>query len=106
MSLTREYKTTIKNRDQSDPEFSKALFDEAIELFINGEPDVARIILRDLVNSTIGFEALAKEADKPSKSIQRMLSAKGNPTMESLTLIFKVLREKLHVTIKAHTVPI
>jgi DNA-binding phage protein len=106
MPLTRDYKETINNRTKNDPEFAKALFDEAITLFINGEPEVARLILRDLVNSTVGFEALAVETNKPNKSIQRMLSAKGNPTMDSLTSIFKVLRQKLSVEIKVHTVSV
>jgi hypothetical protein len=36
----------------------------------------------------------------------RMLSPKGNPTMDNLTSIFKVLRQKLNVEIKVHTVPV
>lgn len=106
MPLTRDYKETINERAQSDPDFAKGLLDEALELFINGEPEVARIILRDLVNSTIGFESLSKKTDKPNKSIQRMLSAKGNPTMDSLVLIFKAIREKLNVRIEVHAVPV
>jgi len=35
--------------------------DEVITLFINGEPEPAKLILRDLVNATVGFEALAEE---------------------------------------------
>jgi hypothetical protein len=34
-----------------------------------------------------------------------MLSAKGNPTMDNLTTIFKVLRQKLNVDIEVHTAP-
>jgi DNA-binding phage protein len=46
--------------------------------------------LRDIVNATVGFEQLAIETSKPSKSLHRMLSAKGNPTMDNLTAIFNV----------------
>jgi DNA-binding phage protein len=102
MALTRDFKETISKRAQNDPEFAKALLDEAVELFLNGEPDTARLILRDLVNATIGFENLAVEISKPSKSIHRMLSAKGNPTMDNLNAIFCALRERLHVVIKVH----
>lgn len=31
----------------------------ALELFINGEPEIAQLILRDLVNMAVGFEELA-----------------------------------------------
>lgn len=105
MAMTRDFKKTVKEHVQRDPEFSIALLDEAISLFLNGEPDVARLVLRDLVNATIGFEELAAEVAKSSKSLHRMLSAKGNPTMDNLTTIFKALRQKLNVDIQVHTVP-
>jgi DNA-binding phage protein len=103
MALTKDYKETIMQRVQSDPAFARGLFDEAITLFINGEPETARLILRDLVNSTIGFEPLASEVNKSSKSIQRMLSAKGNPTMDNLTAIFNSIRKKLNAQVEVHT---
>lgn len=75
--MTRDYKDTITERVEQDPAFTAALLDEAVTLFLNGEPDVARLVLRDLVNATVGFEALAREVKKPSKSLHRMLSAGG-----------------------------
>ncbi|MGH2416632.1 MAG: DNA-binding protein [Microcystaceae cyanobacterium] len=104
MGLTRDFRETVNARIQREPAFAKALLDEAVSLFLNGEPETARLILRELVNSTVGFEQLAIETSKPSKSLQRMLSAKGNPTMENLTTILNVLRKKLNVDIKVHTV--
>jgi DNA-binding phage protein len=104
MTLTVDASITIQERIQRDPEFAMALLDEAIGLFLNGEPDVARMVLRDLVNGSIGFEGLAAVTGRPSKSLHRMLSAKGNPTMDSLTLIFKALRDELGVEIRVQTV--
>ena len=104
MALTRDFKETVNKRTQNDPDFAVALLDEAIDLFLNGEPELARLIMRDLVNATIGFEKLADETSRPSKSLHRMLSAKGNPTMDNLNIIFRVLRENLQVNIKVHTV--
>ena len=104
MALTKDFKETVDRRAQNDPKFASALLDEAVALFLNGEPELARLILRDLVNATIGFEKLAAETSKPSKSLHRMLSAKGNPTMDNLNSIFNVLRENLRVNIKVHTV--
>jgi DNA-binding phage protein len=76
-----------------------------VNLSLNGEPETARLILRELVNSTVGFEELAIETEKPSKSLHRMLSANGNPTMDNLTSILSVLRKKLKLAIKVETVP-
>ncbi len=102
--LTHDFKETVNARVQRDSTFATALLDEAISLFLNGEPETARLILRDLVNATIGFEELAIATSKPSKSLHRMLSAKGNPTMDNLTAILKVLRKTLQVDIKVQTV--
>ena len=104
MLITREYKATVHERVQREPEFAAALLDEAVTLFLNGESDTARLILRDLVNATVGFEALAHETAKPSKSLHRMLSAKGNPTMDNLAAILKVLRQKFQIHFEVRTV--
>ena len=104
MTLTRDFKQTVVERVQRDPEFARALLDEAATLFLNGEPETARVILRDLVNATVGFEQLAMETAKPSKSLHRMLSARGNPSMDNLAAIFGAVRRKLKVGIEVRTV--
>ncbi|MBK7492580.1 MAG: transcriptional regulator [Nitrosomonas sp.] len=104
MALTRNFKQTVIERIESDPEFAKALLDEAATLFLSGEPETARLILRDLVNATMGFEHLAVLTDKPSKSLHRMLSPKGNPSMDNLAAIFDAIRTRLNVAIEVHTV--
>lgn len=68
MALTRNFKETVIQRAQSDASFAQALLDEAATLFLNGEPETARLILRDLVNATIGFEQLATLTAKPSQA--------------------------------------
>jgi DNA-binding phage protein len=104
MALTRDFKKTIAERVRRDPAFARAMLDEAATLFLNGEPHTARLILRDLVNATIGFEGLAAETEKPAKSLHRMLSKQGNPAMDNLAAIFDVLRRKLGVELEAHTI--
>jgi len=106
MALTRNFKQTVIERIERDPDFAKALLDEAVTLFLNDEPETARLILRDLVNATLGFEQLAELTDKPSKSLHRMLSPKGNPSMDNLAAIFGAVRVRLKVDIEVHTVEI
>jgi DNA-binding phage protein len=100
MALTRDFKETVVARAKRDPAFAQALLDEALTLFLNGEPDTAKLLLRDLVNATLGFEALAKKVRKPSKSLHRMLSKSGNPTMENLSAILVALKKALRVNIR------
>ena len=104
MALTRDFKRTVAERLKRDPAFARALLDEAATLFLNGEPDVARLVLRDLVNATIGFQALAAETGKPTKSLHRMLSRQGNPSMDNLAMIFDAIRKTLHVEIEARAI--
>jgi DNA-binding phage protein len=103
MALARDSKITVSERAKRDPAFAKALLDEALTLFLNGEPDTARLVLRDLVNATIGFERLATATEKPAKSLHRMLSPKGNPSMDNLAIIIGALRKRLRVRLSTRT---
>lgn len=104
MALTRDFKATIASRVERDPVFAKAMLNEAVTLFLNGEPNTARLMLRDLVNATVGFEALAKNTGRPSKSLHRMLSASGNPGMDNLAAIIGAVRKVLNVNLEVHAV--
>jgi DNA-binding phage protein len=103
MPLTRDVQQTIVARAGADPLYAQALLQEAATLFLNGEADIAKIILRDLVNATVGFEQLALQLAKPHKSVHRMLSQSGNPTMSNLAAIFQSLTDSLHVQLQATT---
>mgnify|MGYP001285204363 FL=1 len=104
MALTRDFKDTVVARVQNDPAFAQALLDEAVTLFFNGEPDTAKLILRDLVNATVGFESLAQDIHKPAKSLHRMLSKSGNPTMSNISAIFAAIKRALKVEIRTAVV--
>lgn len=104
VSLTRDFRQTIVERVRRDPEFAKALLDEAATLFLNGEGEAARLVLRELVKAMVGFEAFAAKVREPTKSLHRMLSKNGNPTMDNLAAILGVVRTDLGVEMKARAV--
>lgn len=79
MALTREFKHTVTARVQRDPRFREALFPEALNAYLGGDTATGKAILRDLVDATIGFEELAAEVDKPSKSLHRMSAPRATP---------------------------
>jgi len=106
MALTRNFKQTVLERIERDGAFAQALLDEAATLFLNGEPETARLILRDLINATIGFEQLSTLTAKPSKSLHRMLSPAGNPSMDKLAAIFQAIRARLNVSLEAHSIAV
>ena len=105
MALTKDFRITILERAQHDARFRESLFTEAINAYLSGDTGTGKAILRDLVNATVGFEGLAAEIKKPSKSLHRMLAPHGNPSTENFFGIVSVLqkktRMKLRVTAKA-----
>ena len=93
MPLTRDFKDTIKSRVERDPEFRLALFQEAVDALLNDDLDIGKSLLRDYVNATVGFDALAEEMEKNPKSLMRMLSGSGNPRADNLLAMVAHLKK-------------
>lgn len=92
MTLTRSFRETIKARADRDPAFREALLTEAVDLFLSGDMATGKIVLRDYINATIGFERLAAETGASSKSLMRMLGPGGNPTASNLFAILGTIQ--------------
>ncbi len=98
MALTRSFKDTIKARADRDPAFRVGLFKEAIEAVLSDDLETGKLLLRDYVNATVGFDALANDMQKDPKSLMRMLSAKGNPRADYLLAMVARLKQREGVT--------
>jgi hypothetical protein len=72
MPLTSDFKETIRDRVQRDPKFRKELLREGLEAMLSGEMTLAKTILRDYINATVGFGGLAEATHIPPKSLMRM----------------------------------
>lgn len=107
MALTRDFRETVVARVQRDARYREALFTEAINAYLTGDTATGKAILRDLVNATVGFEGLAAEVRKPSKSLHRMLAPHGNPNTENffdiVSALQRITRVKLRVTARTTT---
>ena len=103
MALTRDFRETLYRRAQRDHSFRKALIIEAVNAYLSGDEGTGKEVLRDLINATIGFEQLAKDLGKPSKSLHRMLGPRGNPNTANFFAILQVLQNRVGVklTVKA-----
>ncbi len=104
MALTCSYRDHVKARIKSDPEFRQALFQEAAQTLISGDVDTARAVLRDFINATVGFAALAKATGTPPKSLMRMLGPGGNPTATDLFSVIGALQKKTRVYLEVRAV--
>ena len=56
MSLTREFRETIRARIERDPAFREELLKEGVECLLSGAVDTGKAVLRDYINATIGFQ--------------------------------------------------
>lgn len=102
MPLTRNFKETVVEMAQCDPDFRVGLLTEAVECLISNEVSVAKSLLRDYVNATLGFQKLGQMVDKSPSNLMRMLSDNGNPNIENMSLLLSAVRQhegvELHVT--------
>ena len=102
MPLTHDLKQTVQERVRNKPDFRIGLLTEAAECLLNDEINVAKTLLRDSVNGTIGFQALGTLTHKNSLSLMRMLSGKGKSSIDNISKIMATLRRyegvELHVS--------
>jgi len=101
--LQETFKETVKERADRDPKFRRALLREAIESFISGDIDTGKLILRDYVNATVGFEQLGTRTNRSPKSLMRMLSPAGNPRADNLfeMIAFLQKQEGVHFELRS-----
>lgn len=100
VALTKEFKDTVVERARRDAKFREAMFTEALNAYLAGDTRTGKAMLRDLVNATIGFEGLAEEVNKPSKSLHRMLGEHGNPSSENFFDIVQALQRTTRVKLR------
>ena len=65
---TADWKETMGVRAHRDPAFRGALLCEGVNALLAGDVAAGKSILRDFINATIGFEALASATGIASKS--------------------------------------
>jgi DNA-binding phage protein len=93
MALTRDFRETVQARVRSDERFRRGLLSDAVEAFLAGESVLGREILRDFINATLGFPALAAKTGIHVKTLHQMFGPKGNPTAAKLFNVIACLQE-------------
>jgi DNA-binding phage protein len=106
MALTRSFRETVVKRAQSDLAFRAALVEEAAQNMLDGDIETALGQLRDVVNATMGFAALAEATGLPKTSLMRMLGPLGNPRAANLGRILQAVGKQSGVHVVARTEPV
>lgn len=104
MPLTRSFKETVRARVEADPAFRDALLTEATEALLEGDLASGKAVLRDYINATVGFEALAEAVGTPPKSLMRMFGPKGNPSATNLFSVIGHLQKRSGVHLRVQAV--
>lgn len=105
MPLTRHFRETVKARADRDPRFRAGLYQEAIQAMLDGDLGTAKILLRDVVNATMGFAALGRDLGVPEKSLMRMLGPTGNPRAENLIALVAALKTECNLSLTVRAEP-
>jgi len=131
MGLTREFRERVQARYRSDERFRRVVLGGAVESLLAGEgarerfsdsgrppgsgsglaysgqgywrAAVGREILRDFINATLGFPALAQKTGIHVKTLHQMFGPKGNPTAANLFNIIACLQEHEGVRLQVVT---
>ncbi len=103
MPLTRDFKDTVQARAHRDPAFREGLLKEGVECFLAGDVETGKVVLRDYINATIGFEKLGARTNRSPKSLMRMFGPEGNPYCRNLFQIISFMQqhEGVHLEVKA-----
>ena len=105
MPLTYSFKETILAEIRGRPGFRNEMLIGAVEELLAGDLPVAKSVLRDLVNGTMGFEALGKRVGISPKSLMRMLGPNGNPQAKNLFAVIGALQKNAGIKLEVAAKP-
>jgi hypothetical protein len=103
MARTKSFKDLVRKNVKADKKFAEALLREGVDAMLSGDVDTGRMILRDYIKATVGFERLGKATGAPPKSLIRMFGPRGNPQARNLFSVIDYLQKRagvrLHVSV-------
>ena len=89
----RDYREGLL-KELQEPEFAAMYLEEVIA---TGDRKALMIALKDVVDARGGVGALADKVSLQRQSLYKVLSKRGNPTLETLSEILKPLGLRLSV---------
>ena len=101
MARTKSFKTLVQRHVKRDKKFAEALLRDGVDAMLSGDVETGKIILRDYIKATVGFEKLGAATGAPPKSLIRMFGPRGNPQAKNLFNVIGYLQKRagmrLHV---------
>ena len=100
MPLTKQFRQTVMARAKADKEFREELIIEATNALLEGDIETGKSLIKDYLNATEAFAAVADQLKKDEKSIRRMLGPSGNPTLKNFIGILQACSSTEHIDLK------
>jgi hypothetical protein len=101
IAKTKSFRSLVEYHIKRDKEFAEALLREGVDAMLSGDVEIGKIILRDYIKATVGFEKLGAATGAPPKSLIRMFGPRGNPQAKNLFSVIGYLQKRagmrLHV---------
>jgi DNA-binding phage protein len=101
MARTKSFKPLVQRHVKNNKKSAEALLREGVDAMLSGDVETGKIILRDYIKATVGFEKLGAATGAPPKSLIRMFGPRGNPQAKNLFSVIGYLQKRagmrLHV---------
>lgn len=83
-TLTRPADELMQDMAREDPAYRREVIAGAAHVLLGGEPEVARLLLRDLVIGAYGYDLMAERAELPRGRVVHALRRTGPVAFETL----------------------
>ena len=100
MPLTKKFRETVMARARTDKDFREELIIEATNALLKGDIETGKCLIKDYLNATEAFSAVADQLHKDEKSIRRMLGPSGNPTLKNFMGILNACSSSEHLDLR------
>ena len=97
MAKSRSFSDLVQRHVKGDKKFAEALLREGVDALLSGDVESGKIILRDYIKATVGFEKLGAATGAPPKSLIRMFGPRGNPQAKNLFSVLGYLQKRAGV---------
>jgi DNA-binding phage protein len=103
MPRAKKFSDLVEHHVRTDQKFAEVLLREGIDAMLSGDLETGKVLLRDYIKATVGFEQLATATGAPAKSLIRMFGPRGNPQARNLFNVISFLQRKagLHLHVAA-----
>jgi hypothetical protein len=105
MAVTKSFKELLQRRAAKDTNFADDLSCKGIDTLLAGDVETGKVILRDYIEATVGFEKLGEATDTSAKSLMRMLGPSGNVRARNLSGIICYLQKQAGIELRVTAQP-